>query len=116
MRLEIKSTELALTPELRKYVEKSLTPLGRFLKRYEEDEQATAYVEVARTTEHHRKGKVFLAEVTLKLPKQVVRVEESHSDIKGALELVHDTLKRVLIKYKERSVWNIRKKGRNKFS
>lgn len=109
MIIDVKGTDLDLTPSIKTYIEMRLEPVSHFLKRYEEEAKSEihAFVEIARTTNHHKKGEVFYAEVTLELPKSVVRAEATDRDIRVAIDTVKDILKREIVKYKEKHSWKI---------
>lgn len=105
MHINLKGTELDITPSLKKYIEDKLEPLQKFVKKYEERSEIQLFVEVARTTKHHKKGDVFYAEAVVQLPKKVLRGEVSHRDARGAVDLLKDILKRELETYKEKRSW-----------
>ena len=105
MSIDIKGTELELTLPIKEYIHMRFEPLSRFVKRYEEKKEIRMFLEIARTTKHHHKGDVFYAEVTLELPKQVLRAEATSNDIRSAIDAVKDVLKREMTKYKETHSW-----------
>ncbi|MEK7076946.1 MAG: ribosome-associated translation inhibitor RaiA, partial [Patescibacteria group bacterium] len=92
-----------LTPSLNQYIENKLGGLSRFIKKFEEKGVAELWLEVARTTEHHYKGEVFMAEADLRLPGKVLRAVGTHTDIRTALDKVRDTLRLEIEKYKTRT-------------
>ncbi len=108
MIIDLKGTSLDLTSPIKEYVEKRFQPLSRFVKRYEEKNEMHLFVEIARTTKHHHKGDVFYAEVTLELPKSVLRAEATNNDIRAAIDETKDILKRELTKYKEKHAFKKR--------
>ena len=95
MIIKLKETNLTLIPVTKDYVEKKLQPLGRFVKRYEEKGEIHMFVEIAKTTKHHQKGNIFYAEVTMELPKSIIRVEATNIDVRAALNEVTDPLKKL---------------------
>lgn len=101
MNLKIKATNLELTPSIETYVEEKIGSLDKFLRKLETLGEFKAEVEIARTTRHHQKGKVFYAEVNLHLPKRTLRAEHEDSDIRAAVDKVKDKLKAEIAKYKE---------------
>lgn len=62
MRLNIKATNIALTPAISAYVEKKLSAVEKYLG---ESVDVVARVEVGKTTQHHKSGEIFRAEVHL---------------------------------------------------
>ena len=103
MKITIKTTGLDLTPSLKTYIERKLGALTKFVKRFDETGQAELWVEVARTTRHHRHGDVFLAEADLRLPKKILRAEESGEDVRTAIDLLQRKLHSEIEKYRTRS-------------
>jgi len=108
MIIDLKGTSLDLTSPIKEYIEKRLQPLSRFIKRHEAKSETHLFVEIARTTKHHHKGNVFYAEVTLELPKSVLRAEATNSDIRSAIDEVKDILKREMKQYKEKHAARLR--------
>jgi len=110
MKINIKATNLDLTPAIRSYVEEKIGGTEKFIKKMKpvdkspEEGKATVeiWVEVERTTFHHRKGKVFRAEVQMKLPGNDVRVESKQEDLRVAIDEVKDQLERELREYSEK--------------
>lgn len=103
MKINIKASQLDLTPALREYVVMKIGSLGKFVKRWEKEGEVETWVEVDRTTHHHHKGKVFRAVVDIPLPKRVIRAEEYHVDLRAAIDGVKDKLKIELTKFKEKT-------------
>lgn len=135
MKIDIKATNLDLTPAIREYIEIKIGSLSHFLKRFEtpkespEGEQVPygagpvthpygrygagklpvgrakneieVFVEIARTTRHHRSGNVFYAEVSFSIGKKLLRAEHSNWDIRVAIDEVKDRLQQEIKKYKE---------------
>ena len=101
MKIDIKATNLDLTPALREYIEEKIGALTKFLKRWDPEGIVEAWVEVGRTTKHHYKGNVFRAEVDLRLPGKILRAEDENFDIRVAIDRVRDKLRREIEKYKE---------------
>ncbi|MFH1346947.1 MAG: ribosome-associated translation inhibitor RaiA [Spirochaetota bacterium] len=104
MRIQIKATNLDLTPSIREYVEEKIGSLDKFLERFEKEGEIEVFIEVARTTKHHRSGKVFYAEVTFSLGKKVFRAEDLNEDIRLAIDEVRDKLQQEIKKYKEMKI------------
>jgi ribosomal subunit interface protein len=100
MKITTKTTELDLTPSLKTYIDKKLGALAKFIKRFDETGQAELWIEVARTTRHHRHGDVFMAEADLRLPKKILRAEEESDDVRTAIDLLQRKLHLEIEKYK----------------
>jgi len=101
MKIEILGTQLDITPSIKKYIEEKIGSLDKMVSRFEHEGDVVAYVEIARSTKHHKHGDVFYAEATLGLPGKTLRAEHEHEDIRGAIDMVRDTLRGEMKKYKE---------------
>lgn len=103
MRIDIKGTQLELTPSLKTFINQKIGAVGKLLARFERDGELTLFFEVARTTKHHRHGDVFYAEATLAFPGgQTIRIEENDADARVAIDRVRDRLKLEIQKQKDR--------------
>lgn len=60
MKINVKATNITLTPSISDYVEKKLDMLNKYFKTTEE---VLVNVEVGKTTKHHKSGDVFKAEI-----------------------------------------------------
>ncbi len=103
MNLNIKSTNLELTPILKDYIEDKIGSLEKFLKKLEfkKGAEIKAFVEVARSTRHHHKGLVYYAEVDLEFPGGMLRAKDNNSDVRAAIDAVKDKLHQEILKFKE---------------
>jgi len=130
MKVTIKATNLNLTPEIKKAIEEKIGTLDKFILHIPErsegwrrsQKQASspvspsarrtnvlrlgtpveAFVEVAIETRHHRKGKIYYAEATIKVPGEIIRSEARKENIYKALNTVKEELQVLLKKHKER--------------
>ena len=62
MNTNIKATNMELTGAITDYVNKRLSGIEKFVKR---GEKVIAYIEVGKTTKHHKQGDVFRAEFNI---------------------------------------------------
>lgn len=118
MQINVKATNLELTPAIREYIEIKIGSLNRFLKRFETPKEspegkfptgrakteAEIFIEIARATKHHKSGNIFYAEATLPLGKKILRAEHSDWDIRVAIDKVKDKLQQEVKKYKEKII------------
>lgn len=110
MNIIIKSKDLKLTPAIDEYIILKIGSLDRLLKKMENYSEIKTEVEIARTTQHHRHGNVFYAEVNLHLPRKILRAEHSDWNIRVAIDNVKNKLSQEIKKYKEEKKGAIRKK------
>jgi ribosomal subunit interface protein len=104
MNIKIKATKLVISPPLREYVEGKVRRLSKLVKRWDASGALVINVEVARTTRHHRKGKVYYAEANLKLPGTMLRASEEHWDIRAAIVKMLLKLKKEIERYKQKTI------------
>ncbi|MEK7227909.1 MAG: ribosome-associated translation inhibitor RaiA [Patescibacteria group bacterium] len=110
MNISIKSTNIELTPALKDYTEKRIGTIKKYI-----GEKTTANVEIGKTSEHHKHGDIFKAEVniTTALGKQFRAVSEK-PDLYEAIDDVRNEIVREVssAKGKSEAMW---KKGARKF-
>ncbi|MEK7114493.1 MAG: ribosome-associated translation inhibitor RaiA [Patescibacteria group bacterium] len=104
MKINIKATNLDLTPAIHEYIEEKIGSLDRFLKRFEVKSEIEVFIEIARATKHHRHGNVLYAEATASLGKKILRAEHFDWDIRVAIDKVRDKLQQEIKKYKEKKI------------
>jgi putative sigma-54 modulation protein len=102
MRIDIKATNLDLTPAIREYIETKIGSLDHFLKRFEAQNEIRVFVEIARTTHHHKSGAVFCAEASFSIGKKLLRADYTDWDIRVAIDEVKDRLQEEIRKYREK--------------
>ena len=95
MILNLKGTNIELTPTLKAYVEKKYAGLTKFYK-----DILKADVDIGLRTHHHRKGQIYYAEVNADVPGKLVRVAEEADDLYKAIDKTKDALKVELDKIK----------------
>ena len=102
MKIIIKATKIKLTPILKDFTEEKITDLEKlFESKVKRDFEVRAFVEIGKTSEHHRKGDIFFAECQIFLPGKGVRAVAEKEDLKLAICEVKEQLQVQLKKYKE---------------
>ncbi|MFA6536037.1 MAG: ribosome-associated translation inhibitor RaiA [Candidatus Paceibacterota bacterium] len=107
---KIKATDITLTPEISDYLDKRLSALEKFVDA--EDDANICFVELARTTSHHKAGDIFKAELTLHLGGQSFRAVSEMADLHSAIDKVKDELLQELRGNKTKQISLIRRSGR----
>lgn len=107
MKLNIKATNLELTPKLKDYVQKKMDMLDKYLGKLK---IISAHFEVSKTTNHHLKGEIYSAEANLSLGSDLLRVEKTEKDLYKAIDKVKDHLELVIKKYKDKKIDRKKKK------
>ena len=108
--VKIKSTNLTLLPEVEGYIRTKIQMLEKFFKHYAEEGDLLFEVEIGKTTEHHRSGDVFRAEINFTAPGVYFRSESLKDDLYAAIDEAKDELSRELRKSKNKSI-NLLKRG-----
>ena len=101
MRIEVNAVRLDLSEALRQHIEKKIGSVEKMVKKFETNGELIAYVEVSKTTRHHKQGEVYYAEITLRLPQKTIRIERTSEDAYGAIDELKDELKEAMSEVKE---------------
>jgi ribosomal subunit interface protein len=98
-RTEIKGVHLTIDEKLRKYIERKLGGLDKFMSRHS---RASAHLEVTLKESKPTKGaKECHCAVTLTLPNETIVVKESTVNMFAAVDIAEAKLKMQLKKYKD---------------
>ena len=98
MNTNIKATNISLTTAIENYVGKKVAMLQKIID--QEDTSASIYVEIGKTTEHHKSGDVFFAEFNLHIAGKNFYSRKEASDIYSAIDIVKDDLADSIISHK----------------
>lgn len=99
MKINIKATNMDLTSAINGYVNKRLSKLEKFFK---EESDPIFYVEVAKTTNHHKQGDVFKAEFNIEIPGNKFYVFSEKEDLYKAVDCALGELARQIKGSKDR--------------
>ena len=110
MNINIKATQVDLTPALREYIEEKMESIEKLVTRWDATGTVEAHIQVARTSRHHLKGEVFLAEIDLRLPHEKLHAEAIDADMRAAIDQMKDMLHRDLERFKDREVSDRRRR------
>ena len=105
----LKGTNLGLTPAIESAVDKVISALDKYVE--PSDTGALAEVEVARTTNHHRSGDIFRAEINFRSRLGTFRVEAEKEDLYAALVAAKDELVEALRSKKSKRIDFVRRSG-----
>lgn len=106
MKINIKATQIELTPEIKKYVQEKMDMLDKYLGKIP---VLNCDVEVGMAVGGQNSGKIYRAEVNLELPGEMLRVEKSEKELFKAVDKVKDHLARSIRRYKEKRIDKSRK-------
>ncbi len=107
MNINIKGTNVDLTPSIKQYVEEKIGHLEKFLGKIE-----SAKVELERDRHHHT-GNVMRAEVMLIVGGKVMRADASSEDMYASIDMVVPKLKEQISKFKDKRVTLQKRGGRD---
>jgi ribosomal subunit interface protein len=88
MNINIKATNIELTPEIRDYVTEKINSFQKFLPTGKE---INVFVEIGKDSNHHQNGPdVFLAEVRFSLDGKDFYIKDRAGELFSAVDLVKD--------------------------
>jgi len=90
MRINTKGTNISLTPAIVDYLNKKLATVEKYINSHQD--VAMLDVEVGRTTQHHKSGDIFRAEINLKLKGDSLRAVREAEDLYAAIDQVKDEI------------------------
>ncbi len=108
MNINIKTTNITPKAEFEDYLTKKLLTLKKLVDF--DDDSVFAQVELAKTTNHHKSGSIFRAEINLRVGKKRFRAVSEKEDIKQAIDDMKDELSQE-IKSKEEKTRTRTRKG-----
>lgn len=103
MKINISANNLDLTEAYKTYIEEKLHSLDKFVSKVDPD-SVQAWVIVARTTNHHRHGDVYHAEVNLRVSGDAFRARAEGEDARAIIDEVKDKIKAELIQHKDKNL------------
>ena len=106
--ISITGIKLDVDEKTRKYVEKKIGKLDRYLPRHA---RKSVSVEVKLTQFDQKYGNKYEAEVLLNVPDKLLTAKDSTTNILAALDIVEAKLVSQLHKYKQQRVAHIGRRG-----
>jgi len=110
MKNNIKVTDFSLTPSISEYLDKKLAHLDRFVSP-EQKEEVMCYIELGKTTNHHKTGDLFKAEFTVHIGGKSFRATSEKDDLFSAIDIVNDEMAEELRSYKSKSTSMLKRGG-----
>lgn len=105
----IKGTNISLTPAIESAVDKAVQLLEKYID--QNDTSGLAEIEVGRTTNHHRTGDIFRAEINFHSRLGSFRAESEKEDLYVAIIAAKDELVESLRSKRSKRIDFIRKSG-----
>ncbi|HZS42955.1 MAG TPA: ribosome-associated translation inhibitor RaiA [Candidatus Paceibacterota bacterium] len=110
MRITIKATNMEMSEAISDYLDKRLEKTERFVQDTDPD-TVLVNVELGKSTNHHRQGDVFRAEINFCIGSNCLRAVSETEDLYAAIDDARDELLRELRKRKRKQRWSIRSGG-----
>lgn len=110
MKINVKATNTFLTNAISDYLNKKIGHLEKFINP-EHLEGAMCYVEIGKTTSHHKAGDIFMAEINLHIGGNSLRAVCEKDDLYSAIDAVQDDMARELKSFKEKRKGLIKRGG-----
>src|SRR3989338_1796107 len=107
MRLNVKTTNIQMTPAISGYLDKRLSAFDKFISA--NDQSVKCDVEIGKTTRHHRSGDIFKAEVNLHIAGKDFYAVSERSDLYTAIDEVNDETVRLITQHKDRNTTLMRR-------
>lgn len=98
MNINIKATNMELTDAISDYVSKRLYSIEKFSKGGE----VSGYVEVGKTTNHHKQGDVYKAEFSIDMNGEHFFSNSEQSDLYAAIDDAKEEISRTISQNKDR--------------
>jgi putative sigma-54 modulation protein len=109
MKINFKATNLQLTAEISDYCRDKLNHLDKFIPA---DESVFMDVELGKTTQHHKHGEIFRAEVNFHTASRHFRAEAVAEDLYAAIDEAKDELSAEVKRYQKKRGALVRRGGR----
>jgi len=99
MNINIKATNIELTPEIKDYVQEKMDMLEKYLGNIQ---VLNCDVEVGMSVGGQQSGEIYRTEVNLAVQGDLLRVEKTEKDLFKAIDKVKNHLMRSIRRYKEK--------------
>lgn len=99
MNTNIKATNMELTGAINDYVNKRLSGIKKFVK---DGEEMITYIEVGKTTNHHKQGDVFRAEFNIEISGSKFYTFSEKEDLYTAIDDAKEEIVRQIASNKDR--------------
>lgn len=110
MRINIQGTNIELTESIKDYVNKKVVILDKFIDKLED---VLLEIEIGKTTNHHKQGDIFKAEINISFSGKKFYATSIKEDLYGAIDDVKEQIEYQLIQSKERGETLFRRGARS---
>ena len=99
MKVNIRAINIELTSAISEYVNKRLSSIEKFLKN---EEEMSGFVEVGKTTRHHKQGDLFRSEFDINIGGENFYAESEKEDLYAGIEDAIDGVIQKITQNKDR--------------
>ncbi len=104
MQINLQGKNIELTENVKNYVSKRVTNLGKLLSRIEEEGgKVMVNMDLSRSTQHHKSGEIFHADCLVKIDGKEFYSSADKEDLYQAIDTIKDSLYNEINKNKDRS-------------
>ena len=100
MKIIISAKNISLDDTLESFVQDKIGGLEKFLK--DTNNLIEARVEIGLPSKHHRSGRIYYAEVNMKIGGKLLRATCQHEDLRNAIVDVKNEMQVQIKKFKEK--------------
>jgi ribosomal subunit interface protein len=108
MKINIKATNITLTPSISGYVEKKINMLNKF---FHKNDNVRINVEVGKISRHHKSGDIFRAEIQIVDKGETYYAVSEMEDLYAAIDVVKDEIVHELTSKKGKTLELVRRGG-----
>lgn len=101
MQIIVSTKNISLDEPLEVFIEEKIGGLEKFLK--DPNDLIEVRVEIGKPSKHHRSGRIYYAEVNLKIGGKLLRATCQHEDLRNAIVDVKNELQQQIKKLKGKS-------------
>jgi putative sigma-54 modulation protein len=109
MKHNTKTLEINLTPAINDYLEKKIAHLDKFLSG--KDEAAMCYIDLGKTTQHHKNGDFFKTELTVHIGGKSFRASAIESDLYASIDIATEEMAEELKSFKDKKTTLLKRGG-----
>ncbi len=110
MKHNIKGLNIELTPAINDYLEKRIAHLDKFIAS-NNSESTMCYVELGKTTQHHKNGDFFKTEISIHIGGKSFRSEAEENDLYASIDIATDGMMEELKSFKDKKISFVRRGG-----
>ncbi len=103
--------EISLTPAISDYLEKKIANLDKFISS-DVAETAMCYVDLGKTTQHHKNGDFFMTELTVHINGKSFRASAIEPDLYASIDIATEGMAEELKSFKDKRTTLIKRGGK----